>query len=287
MAKYYDDAGKKLTGSKLKKYLDALKKAEQTGKPYTGTTYYTKEALEAKYNGFDIATIRQAGKLRSLLLEAPKEYTSLTDEELNAQATAGAETEANLARQQAEALYNSNKTTLENEAAGLASIYKPQVDNANRQTAQNVDSLQGSMLSRGLGRSSYAGALQQATQQAGANAVASINADMGQKQQAIGNQLSTLGTNYNTARSTIDENRTANIKNMFNSLKQQDYEKGLSTSDARTTFLWNLLNQKKKVSSGGGSSSRRSSSSSSSTTSTGNGNGGGNWLQDWLNSLLG
>lgn len=272
MANVYNDAGKKLSASDIKKY----KKK--------GWDVYSKEELETKYNGFDIGIIRKAGDMRRMLLEAPKEYTSLTDEELNAQATAGADTEANIARQQAEALYNSNKTTLENEAAGLASIYKPQVDNVNRQTAQNVDSLQGSMLSRGLGRSSYAGALQQATQQAGANAVASLNADMGQKQQAIGNQLSTLGTNYNTARSTIDENRTASIKNMFNSLKQQDYEKGLSTSDARTTFLWNLLNQKKKVSNSTTRQTRQTQNTNNNNNS--NNGSGGNWLQDWLNSLL-
>lgn len=273
MATYYNDAGKKLTGKDLKK---ALKNGSA----------YTREALEQKYNGFDIGVIRKAGDMRRFLLEAPKQHKSLTDEEINAKAAAQADTEANTAKASAQSLYNSNKTTLENEAAGLDSVYQPQIASAQKQTAQNVDSLQGSMLSRGLGRSSYAGALQQATQQAGTNAVNSILSDKSQKQSAIGNQLSTLGTNYNTAMSTIDQNRNSTIKTAYDAMKQQDYEQGLSTADARTTFLWNLLNQKKKVSSSSGSS-RRSSGSSGSSSSGGSSGSGGNWLQDLFNSFFG
>ena len=117
----------------------------------------------------------------------------------------------------------------------------------------------------------------------------SILSDKSQKQAAIGSQLSTLGTNYNTAMSTIDQNRNSTIKTAYDAMKQQDYEQGLANADARTTFLWNLLNQKKKVSSSSGGSSRSSSSSSgssSSSSSGSSGSSGGNWLQDWLNSLF-
>lgn len=281
MATYYNDAGKKLTGKELKK---ALKKG----------TAYTKEALEAKYNGFDIGIIRKAGSLRRLLLEAPQLYKQMTDEELNAKAAAQADTEANLAKASAQSLYESNKTTLENELAGLDQVYQPQIQNVQKQTAQNVDSLQGTMLSRGLGRSSYAGALQQATQQAGANSVNSIMNEKGLKQQELGNQLTTLGTNLNTALSTIDQNRNSTIKSTYDMLKEQDYQNYLSNADARTTFLWNLLNQKKKVSSGGSSSSRSSSrssgssgsSGSSSSSSSSSGASSGNWLQEFINGLF-
>jgi hypothetical protein len=285
---YYKDNGEKLTGSALKKYLKALEKAQKSGKEYTGTKYYTADELSAKYNGYDVATIKKLGGLRSLLLESPSQYTKLSDEQLQATAAAQAETEANLARQNAQALYNSNKTTLENELAGLDSVYQPQISSAQKQTAQNVDSLTGSMLSRGLGRSSYAGALQQATQQAGANTVSGLLNEKGLKQQNIANQISTLGTNYNTAVSTIDQNKASTIQSALDALKQQEYEKELNTTDARSTYLLNLLNQKKKVSSGSSSSSRSSSSSSSGSSSTSTSTGtSSNWLQDMINNLLG
>lgn len=276
MATYYNDAGKKLTG-------DALKKALKKG------TAYTKAELEAKYNGFDIGIIKKAGSLRRLLLEAPNLYQQLSEDDLRAKAAAQAELEASNAKVSADTLYNNNRTLLENQLSGLDQVYQPQIQNVQKQTAQNVDSLQGTMLSRGLGRSSYAGALQQATQQAGSQAVSGILNEKGLKQQELGNQLTTLGTNYNTAISAIDQNRSAMTQSAFDALKQQDYEKYVSTQDARSTFLWNLLNQQKKKvsSSGGGSSSSSRSSSSSSSSNPPPNNSSGGWLQDLINGLLG
>lgn len=283
MANYYNDAGKQLKGDGLKKYLKALKEAETSGKPYAGKTYYTRDALEQKYNGFDLQAIRDAGKKRYLLLEAAKEYVGLTDEQLQASANSQVEGEANTATAQANSLYGANKNTLESERSALDQPYQQQVAEAQKQTAQGVDSLTGTMLSRGLGRSSYAGALQSNTLQAGAQNVNGILAEKGQKVGAINGQIGTLGTNYNMAVDTIARNKTSGAKSVFDSLKQTDYQKGMDTSNARTTFLYNLLNQKKKVASGGGSSGGSSGGGSSSAPTSDN---AGNGFSDWLADLF-
>lgn len=286
MATYYNDAGKKLTGTALKKYLAALKKADQTGKPYTGKTYYTKDQLEQKYNGFDLATIRKAGNLRSLLLEAPQQYSGVSDDDLMSQAQARYESEANTAKNLAQSLYNQNVQALGHQRAQLDQPYAQRVAAAQKATAQNVDSLQGSMLSRGLGRSSYAGGLQQATLQAGANAVGGIMDEKGQRVNELNERIGTLGTNLGTALNTIEGNRDSSVRSAFDALKQQDYEKGLTSADARTNFLFNVLNQKKKVSSGGSSGSSGSRSSTSGSGSTKTDTGGFN-IFEYLSGLLG
>jgi hypothetical protein len=284
--KYYNSAGKELKGNDLKKYLKALEKAEKTGKPYTGKKYYTREELESMYNGYDLGVIQQLGKLRSLLKEAPAQYKALSDDELMAQATAQAEQDYQKTLTQAQNAYNTSNTSLLNQLQALDPTYQAQVNAANKQTAQNVDSLTGSMLSRGLGRSSYAGALQQATQQAGTNAVNAIMADKAQKQNEINNQISTLGQNFGSITEMLGNTRDAAIKSGFGTLKQQDFEKGMSIADARTNYLLNLLTQKKKVSSGGGGSPGGNRSYTPAATNPTTGSSIWDQAMEWINNLF-
>lgn len=288
MAAYYKDDGSDLKGKELKKYLAALKKAEQTGQPYTGKTYYTRQQLETKYNGFDLGAIRKAGKLRYMLLEAPAAYKTLSDQELQAQADAQYASEAETQKNAANSLYATNKQTLEQQRASLDQPYQQQVQTAQNQTAQNVDSLTGSMISRGLGRSSYAGAMQNNAQQAGTSTVNNIMAEKGQKVNDINSQIGTLGSNLNTALSTIDSNKGSAVKSAFDTLKANNFTNAQSTADARTTFLFNLLQQvsKKKVTSSGRSTSTSSGSSSGGQQTSSSGNALTN-ITDWINGLLG
>lgn len=57
--KYYNEAGKELKGSNLKKYLKALEKAQASGAAYTGKKYYTADELSQMYNGFDPKAIQK------------------------------------------------------------------------------------------------------------------------------------------------------------------------------------------------------------------------------------
>lgn len=280
MATYYDGAGKQLKGNKLKSYLKALAKAQAAGTEYTGQKYYTSDELSQMYNGYDLAAIQKAGALRYLLKESPQDYNARSDAELQALAEAQYAADANTAKNAAQALYRSNVDVLNNQSAALEQPYQQQVSAAKVATDQTVDSLTGSMLSRGLGRSSYSGALQKSALTSGANTVNSILGEKTQKQSAIGSQIATLGTNLNSALSTVDQNQASSVKAALENLKQTDFEKAQSASDARVSFLANVLGQKKKVSS--------TTSSNTSTRSTNTTNAAAApATTDWLSSFLG
>lgn len=284
MAAYFDSGGNQIKGNTLKKYLKALAAAEKAGTPYTGNKYYTQQEVEAMYNGAPLGIIQQLGQYKSWLNEAPAEYSAMTADQLKAAAAAKVESDYQGAKTTSTNTYNNNLLALQNSLAALDQPYTSQLNSAQKTTSQNVDSLTGTMLSRGLGRSSYAGALQSNTLKSGADTMNSIMADKTSKTNEINSQVAQLGTNYNNALAALDTSKASQVDSTYQSLQDQDYQKQLASSQARTDYFLNLLQQKKKVSNGATYNSTRSTNTTATNTTS---NTTGSSLQDLANALLG
>lgn len=254
--------------------------------------------IDGGINGYSQSTADHMGNYANFLEDAPGVYTPQTQEALQQQAENYYASIYGSKRNAATNQYNTDKLLLEQQLNRLGAAYAAQLAQSNRGYASSLDALGGSMTARGMGRSSYAAQLNAAMMQNAMAAANGIRAEETSKRQEIGDQLTTLGSNYASTMGQLDVDQASDIAARLDLLQQQEYDRQQANEQARIDYLLALMGNRidhlslyprrssgSSSGSSGGSrlSSGSSSGSSSSGASSGSGSTGGNTIADLWN----
>lgn len=229
---YYDSKGNKLSPAKAAQYVAKLQSG-QTPK----NQYYTSEEFSQKYGGFSPDVVKGLGKRAGYLSEAPGGYTMLGEEELSKaardrfEATYGLQLQAGATKRDADIL------ALRQQQAALEPTFTARLQQSNKQYASGYDVLQGSMMGRGLGRSSYASALSGNQLLARNVAAGGIEAE---KSTAIGNigaQITGAQSAYNALAETLAASRASEEAAYIDQRRQQEIQNQQAAAQARLDYL--------------------------------------------------
>ncbi|MEG1516635.1 MAG: hypothetical protein RSD95_17240, partial [Clostridia bacterium] len=258
---YYDDAGKAMNGVETAKYLAQLKTSEAAGMPYAGNRYYTADQLSDKYGGYSADIIAALKNRRQYLTEAPGEYNTRSDEQLKAAAENRFAMTYGMQQTAAANKRDANVMALGQQMPGIEQNYAAQVHASNKQHLGAFDALKGSMASRGLGRSSYAGALAGNQLLARDEAAGGINAQKTNALNDLQAQITGEHTAYNATSEQLAAGKANDTAAYMDQHRQEEFANQQSAAAGRIDYLNAILNlpknkgkKKKNNGRGGGTS---------------------------------
>lgn len=152
-------------------------------------------------------------------------YTPRTDEQRRAEAEAAYALQRDQALRSALQSYQESDLALQNQLVGLADSYNRQIEDQNKNTAQNISAADRRALGRGMQRSTYNNSTLNNLQLQGDKAVAQIQQNRTNDETKVANQRALLMQKYQQAMAAAESDFERNVIQRQFELADQDYQR--------------------------------------------------------------